>query len=385
MQSTQTIEKSGNTKVGNALRKIFTRAKVLASSTVLLSDSLLFASTRHTRLVRTISRVAVGDIVAIDEIEHLEGDDAQRALDVIQEALDRPLELEATESNSLISGNERLCNTMIQLSNNSKKVPSSLFLELEIPDTRERPLRAGACNDVYCREHHGKRVALKRILPHIWSITQAEQCDFYVACLRWKRLSHPNIVPLYGMAKGSNSPIFVLPWFERGNIGDYLRRTDVEADVNQRITWISEIASGLACLHKNGIYHGGLRREKVLISDDGVAQLTDAMMTPFQRQRDGEPNIRWVAPELYEDAHITSFSDVFTFGLLCVTIFTDAVPFPDLAPNLAGMRIMKGSQPSQPATMPDEIWTLIQQCFDFDPQRRPSMSYIVTALHERKT
>lgn len=55
--------------------------------TARLSGSSFFLHRKHAQLVQNIVRAAAGDITAINEIEHLEGDDAQRALDAIREVM----------------------------------------------------------------------------------------------------------------------------------------------------------------------------------------------------------------------------------------------------------------------------------------------------------
>ncbi|KAK7685536.1 hypothetical protein QCA50_011403 [Cerrena zonata] len=73
MDSVQEIDlKRHNVNVGNALKKILTGAKTLASATVRLTNSSLLPTTRHARLVRKVSKVATGETIAIDEIEYLE-------------------------------------------------------------------------------------------------------------------------------------------------------------------------------------------------------------------------------------------------------------------------------------------------------------------------
>ncbi|KAK7685537.1 hypothetical protein QCA50_011404 [Cerrena zonata] len=198
-------------------------------------------------------------------------------------------------------------------------------------------------------------------------------------------------MPLYGMAKGSHSPALVLPWFERGHIRHYLQRIGNKTDVSQRITWIPEIASGLTYLHEEGILHGRLRRERVLVSDEGVAQLTDVTIIPFQEQRASEiipwkdTGERWVAPEVSLGAQETLSSDVFSFALLGIEIFTAEVPFPDLHSFIVSAYVTQGVQPNRPISMPDKVWELMKQCWNLDPQQRPSMSHIVHALHECTT
>ena len=126
-------------------------------------------------------------------------------------------------------------------------------------------------------------------------------------------------------------------------------------------------------------------------------------MTQIDEQRSGrglpgkDPGLRWSAPETLQGSPFTSSSDVFSFALLCVEvalpllkvphlvlmileIFTGEIPFPKLTSLIASMRMLKGGRPEQPPTIPIDLWTLLQQCWNLNPGQRPSMSYVANTL-----
>ena len=89
-----------------------------------------------------------------------------------------------------------------------------------------------------------------------------------------KQLDHSNILPFYG-ASGSVADLsLVFPWYENGNIMDYLnKQPDIDrfalvSTFEQTLTLLAltrthEQLSGVACglrfLHENGLIHGALK------------------------------------------------------------------------------------------------------------------------------
>ena len=96
-------------------------------------------------------------------------------------------------------------------------------------------------------------------------------------------------------------------------------------------------------------------------------------------------SLRWLAPELVtQSSHVpTRATDVWSFGMLTLEIFTDNVPFSHI-PNEANipLAIFNGSLPARPEQnvtmrgLDDAFWNLMNQCWQRDPKSRPSMSAV---------
>lgn len=71
----------------------------------------------------------------------------------------------------------------------------------------------------------------------------------------WRRLQHPNVTRLYGVAYFHDQVHLVSKWMEKGTAMKYIQTTP-DAD-RRRI--LSEVASGMEYLHANKIVHGDLR------------------------------------------------------------------------------------------------------------------------------
>jgi serine/threonine protein kinase len=97
-------------------------------------------------------------------------------------------------------------------------------------------------------------------------------------------------------------------------------------------------------------------------------------------------SLRWLAPELVtESCHVptTRATDVWSFGMVSLEIFTDNVPFSHISNEAYIPLVIRDgplpTRPEQSATMrglSDSLWNLINQCWQRDPNSRPSMSTI---------
>lgn len=87
------------------------------------------------------------------------------------------------------------------------------------------------------------------------------------------QLNHPNIVQIYDLITSEGVPALVMEYIPGRNLHIHLREHRVES--GEKLRWLSEIASGLAASHSEGIAHCDLKAENVLIDPRGVAKVTD--------------------------------------------------------------------------------------------------------------
>ncbi|KAI6008736.1 kinase-like domain-containing protein [Pisolithus orientalis] len=229
--------------------------------------------------------------------------------------------------------------------------------------------------------------------------------------IAWYRLQHPNIAPLYGVIQSANSMAMVSPWCKNGTIMHYLEREDVQPD---RLALLLQVASGASYLHnmKPVVVHGDLRGTNILISDAGTAVITDfglstvieelslmesGLQAAKLRSSGHRGSTRWMAPELFialvddEVPQITTESDVYSFGCVCLEVATGYPPYAHRWNDPAvTVDIMRGVKPSRgaPTTckivftekQKEEFWEILNQCWDPIPMLRPSMASVREAL-----
>ena len=87
----------------------------------------------------------------------------------------------------------------------------------------------------------------------------------------WKRLAHPNIVPLIGVSEGPAPLSMVSEWMPNGNVRDYVKKNpetsrihlvrDIgdSAGLELKQVQLLDVSRGLSYLHSLEIVHGGLK------------------------------------------------------------------------------------------------------------------------------
>ncbi|KAH9171465.1 kinase-like domain-containing protein, partial [Lactarius sanguifluus] len=183
----------------------------------------------------------------------------------------------------------------------------------------------------------------------------------------------------------------VSPWMENGNIRDYVRGNP-DAD---RMRLLSEVASGMEFLHENGIVHGDLCGKNVLISGDGKAFICGFNLSEFVNvcrtfgvlPTSDISRARWLAPERITSASVTSptfKADVWSFGLLCLEVFTDADPYSPYSDLYVPVLLSQGKPPEDPGPaavgLSPKMWELMQSCWEVNPEVRPDMDKIQLAM-----
>ncbi|OUM69496.1 hypothetical protein PIROE2DRAFT_38167, partial [Piromyces sp. E2] len=152
-----------------------------------------------------------------------------------------------------------------------------------------------------------------------------------------EKLEHKNILPIkdYRIHDGYFS--IVSDYVPSGNLIDYINKNEV--DLVQRVKFIKDICTGLIYLHNNGVVHGDLRGNHVLIDENkqiklteyGIAKVQSNVNRNFLSKSNNSVSINyncWTAPELFLRNQVpTNESDVYSFGMLCYEILSGGQPF----------------------------------------------------------
>lgn len=91
---------------------------------------------------------------------------------------------------------------------------------------------------------------------------------------------------------------------------------------------------------------------------------------------------RWQAPEILKEECLESKeADVFAFGMVAVEVLTGNDPFPGMKDTAAAMSIMDcGGKQALPENCPDQLGSLLNECWMESPDERAKMEQIVQTL-----
>ena len=88
------------------------------------------------------------------------------------------------------------------------------------------------------------------------------------------RLNHPNIATIYAVEEDEGDRFLALEYLSGGTLKDKLAQ-EGPLSVAQIARWGGHIARALAHAHRHGIVHRDVKAANVLLTDDGLAKLTD--------------------------------------------------------------------------------------------------------------
>uniref|UniRef100_A0A0N5AE99 receptor protein-tyrosine kinase n=1 Tax=Syphacia muris TaxID=451379 RepID=A0A0N5AE99_9BILA len=140
-----------------------------------------------------------------------------------------------------------------------------------------------------------------------------------------------------------------------------------------------QIASGMdflssrMCIHRDLAARNILVTEKraVRIADFGLAR-KDENVYQVRRSRNVPVPVKWMALESLERQEYTVQSDVWSYGVVLWEIFSlGQPPYPNIQGDNIPRHIKSGNRLQQPEMAPNEIYSLMEQCWDIDPNSRP--------------
>jgi len=154
-----------------------------------------------------------------------------------------------------------------------------------------------------------------------------------------------------------------------------------------------------------------LGQQNVLVDDSGCARIADFGLAGVTQHLDSIQGAlcqhgdtpRWSAPEVLKGGAYSKEADIFSFAMVITEVcnvssagcrvlayswlvrtqvFTGAIPFSDGSSFVAMLAITQGKRPPRPThpTFTENLWTLMQRCWDPDPHSRPEISEVLQTL-----
>ena len=219
---------------------------------------------------------------------------------------------------------------------------------------------------------------------------------------------HDNVLTLIGVVTRNEPKMLIIPYCEHGELLDYLRKRIGRLDWQEKSTFALQVARGMQWLARYHCVHRDLAARNVLVGSNAVCRVADFGLARKIEIRDGDNDdddvsaseedvyisgnlrfpVRWSAPESMLSATFSTSSDCWSYGVLLWEIFTDgATPYPKLKHNEDVIRFVTDRRKTMQKPKcglgdpcPDPIYTIMTQCWSYDPAGRPSFTEIAKSI-----
>lgn len=203
-----------------------------------------------------------------------------------------------------------------------------------------------------------------------------------------KNLDHPHIVRLIGVIEVD--PVWiVMELYEHGELGKYLVEEQYVLTNATLSLYCLQICKALAYLEGLNMVHRDIAVRNVLVASRDCVKLGDFGLSRYIDEQEyykasvSRLPIKWMAPESINFRRFTSASDVWMFGVCVWEVFSMAQqPFFWLENGQVINQLESGVRLPKPQLCPPALYSLLTQCWAYEPPSRPSFSQLVYSLSD---
>lgn len=277
------------------------------------------------------------------------------------------------------------------------------------------PVAKGAESVVYGAVLDGRKVAVKKPI-----LSTSEDIDkFHKELQLLCKLDHPGIAKLVAAHAKPPNYMFFFEFYESGNLSEKLHVEEWSPNMDQVLMITVQLAKALQYLHNHEIVHRDVKPANILLDENLCPHLADFGLAEYQKNLKGVSLENWrssgkptggfhkknmvgtliyMAPEILRKEIHTEKSDVYSFGISINELLTGVVPYTDLRAEAQAHTVLEMNYTEQKLTASvvsgklrpalaglgsgasASILSLIQRCWDDNPQNRPSFTDILLEL-----
>ncbi|XP_010453810.1 PREDICTED: tyrosine-protein kinase SYK-like [Camelina sativa] len=201
---------------------------------------------------------------------------------------------------------------------------------------------------------------------------------------------HKSILQFYGVCIDENHGLCIVTKLMEGGSLHELMLKNKKLQTKQILRIAIDIAEGLKFMNDHGVAYRDLNTQRILLDKNGNACLGDIGIVTacksfgeaVEYETDG---YRWLAPEIIagdpENTTETWMSNAYSFGMVLWEMVTGEAAYATCSPVQAAVGIAAcGLRPDIPKECPQALKTLMINCWNNSPSKRPNFSHIHNTL-----
>ncbi len=142
------------------------------------------------------------------------------------------------------------------------------------------------------------------------------------------RLIHPNIAQIYSYGIADGMPYIAMELVAGGSLDQLMKNAPGKTDVPRIMKIGEQVAQALRCAADQGLVHGDIKPENILLDANGNAKIVDFGLAGMQKNTDeiwGTPY--YISPEKVRKEVIDYRADMYSLGATLYHALTGVAPF----------------------------------------------------------
>ena len=142
------------------------------------------------------------------------------------------------------------------------------------------------------------------------------------------RLIHPNIAQVYSYGIADGMPYIAMELVAGGSLDQLMKNAGASIDIPRVMKICEQVAQALRCAADQGLVHGDVKPENVLLDANGNAKLVDFGLAAMQKDTNeiwGTPY--YIAPEKVKKEPVDYRADMYSLGGTIYHALTGVAPF----------------------------------------------------------
>ena len=173
-------------------------------------------------------------------------------------------------------------------------------------------------------------------------------------------ITNPNIVSVYDVAKEGNLHYIVMELIQGKTLKEVIVGERGPLPWKWSVNIAMQIASALEVAHKNNIVHRDIKPHNIIITEDGIAKVTDfgiakavsnSTITAFGTTLG---SVHYFSPEHARGGYTDAKSDLYSLGVVMYEMLTGKVPFDADTPVSVALKHMQ-EEPKPPIELNPNI------------------------------
>ena len=192
-------------------------------------------------------------------------------------------------------------------------------------------------------------------------------------------LTHPNIVSIYDVGNEDNLYYIVMELIQGKTLKEIINE-DGKLSWKWSVNIAIQIASALEVAHKNNIIHRDIKPHNIIITEDGIAKVTDfgiakavsnSTITAFGTTIG---SVHYFSPEHARGGYTDAKSDLYSLGVVMYEMVTGRVPFDADTPVSVALKQVQ-EEPIDPITYTKDLPVSVNRIILKAMQKDPNLRY----------